>query len=211
VTGSHDAEEPPGPRTGVAALVSLSAVAACAGAAAAFYAVARMLRAQNAGFWAVMASCVAFAAIILTIVYVANRLRVRLARTQCSPAAARFRRRQFLAMIVYVALLFTAIGVHLRLPGPGPLLYIAAVLPGLPLIGLIAAMGLYLREETDEFERTVQVESALWATGAVLAITSIWGFMEMFALAPHVDSWVVFPAWSVLLGLSGALIRRRYR
>ena len=31
-------------------------------------------------------------------------------------------------------------------------------------------MALYLREETDEFERAVQTESALWAMGGLMAI-----------------------------------------
>lgn len=211
MTRTHDIQEPPSPRAGAAALVSLGVVIACAAAAGAFHEVAQVLRAHDAGFWAVMGSSVAFGVVVLAIVFIAGRLRSHLSPMACTEAGRRFRRRQYLALIAYLALLFTAFGVHFRLPQPGPVLYAVAALPALPLVGLIAAMGLYLREESDEFERTVQVESALWATGAVLALTSVWGFLEMFSAAPHVDSWVVFPVWSVMLGLSNAFIRRRYR
>ncbi len=76
---------------------------------------------------------------------------------------------------------------------------------------MFVAMGLYLREETDEFQRAMQIESSLWATGIVMVICAIWGFLEMFHLAPHVEAWVVVPVWSMALGFANIFTRRRYR
>jgi hypothetical protein len=72
-------------------------------------------------------------------------------------------------------------------------------------------MGLYLREETDEFERAIQAEAALWASGGMLALATIWGFLELFELVPHIQTWWAFPIWAFLLGPGQVIARRRYR
>jgi len=86
-----------------------------------------------------------------------------------------------------------------------------SIQPVSALVAAIVIMGLYLREETDEFERAVQVESALWATGGMLAIATVWGFLETFRLAPYVPTWAVFPLWALLLGPAQIIARWRYR
>ncbi len=80
--------------------------------------------------------------------------------------------------------------------------------PPLPVVAMVAAMGLYLREETDEFERAVNVEGALWATGGILAVTTMWGFAELLAGAPRLPLWLLFPAWAVMFSF-GVMISRR--
>ncbi len=76
---------------------------------------------------------------------------------------------------------------------------------------MVAAMGLYLREETDEFERAVNVEGALWATGGILAVTTMWGFAELLAGAPRLPLWLLFPAWAVMFSFGVMISRRRFR
>jgi len=76
---------------------------------------------------------------------------------------------------------------------------------------MVVAMGLYLREETDEFQRTVHVEGALWATGGILALTTMWGFAEMLAGAPRLPAWLLFPIWAVMLSFGVVASRRRFR
>ena len=43
----------------------------------------------------------------------------------------------------------------------GPVAYVAAALPALPLIGVFAAIGLYLVEEQDEYVRMLMVRQTL--------------------------------------------------
>jgi hypothetical protein len=85
------------------------------------------------------------------------------------------------------------------------------VLPTVPLLAVIVSMGLYLREETDEFERAVHTESALWASGGVLILATLLGFFELLAGGPRFPNWLWFPAWCVMIGLASLFIRRRYR
>ena len=50
------------------------------------------------------------------------------------------------------------------------LAYALAVLPAIPVVGMAWGTGRYIRDETDEFERAVYIENALWATGATLKV-----------------------------------------
>ncbi len=183
----------------------------CALAAAAFIAVAYYLRAHHAGFWAVMTAMAIYGAVILLIAFVMARSMIRVTGLLCSPAGVRYRRRFMGAMVLYVVALTVAIGVRIRLHPTGVLAYLTAIAPAVPIVAAIAVMGLYLREETDEVERAIKSESALWATGGLLSIASVWGFLEMFGLAPHVEVWAAFPVWAVFLGPAEIFTRRRYR
>jgi len=73
--------------------------------------------------------------------------------------------------------------------------WIAAVLPALPIIGIFAAMGRYLVEESDEYVRSLIVRQSLWASGFALSVATIWGFLESFELVGHVDSYMIAVVW----------------
>jgi hypothetical protein len=66
-------------------------------------------------------------------------------------------------------------------------------------------MGRLIIEETDEYLRWKIVAHSLVATGGLLAVTTFWGFLEMFKLVPHVPAWGSLPLFAVLMGLSQAL------
>jgi uncharacterized membrane protein YcfT len=86
-----------------------------------------------------------------------------------------------------------------------------AILPSIPLVAMIAIAGLYLKEETDEFQRAIFQQSLLWSIGFVLALTSIWGLLEMIADVPHLPIFYVFPGFCVFFGICSPLLKRRYR
>jgi hypothetical protein len=114
-----------------------------------------------------------------------------------------------MALALYCATFFAALSAsdhHI-----GVLAYALAIAPALPLLAAIAIMGFYIHEENDEFQRLMFVESALWATGALLAIATTWGFLETFHLAPHVESWAAFPLWAALNAPARAIVHWRYR
>ena len=81
-----------------------------------------------------------------------------------------------------------------------PILWAVALLPILPVLGMIAAMARYLKEEDDEYLRLRAVNGALAGLALVLVVGTAWGFLEMFGLLPSIWAWWVFPAWSVGLG-----------
>jgi hypothetical protein len=158
-----------------------------------------------------LAATLLYGAAILAIAYVAALLGRRVAKGHTATTAAnRFRRRMFAMQAIYVVTLILAIFGYRALPHGSPLVWAAAIAPALPVIGLILVMGLYLREETDELERAIQSEAALWATGGLLAMATLWGFLETFKLAPHVEGWAAVVIWSLLLGPAQIIVRRRF-
>lgn len=128
-----------------------------------------------------------------------------------SPAAARYLRRFIPTMAVYVAVILGVSWSFDRLHPTGPLAWALAVLPAIPILGVIAVMGLYLKEEGDEFVRNVLIESMLWGFGATLAVTTVWGFLEIYIHAPGLPSFWAFPIFCGAMGMAQILVRSRYR
>jgi hypothetical protein len=86
----------------------------------------------------------------------------------------------------------------------GAELYALAAVPTLPILAVLVVVGLYLKEEQDEFQRMVVVRSLLGAIAGLLAMSAFVDFLRSYnvlgALPPFTD-FVVF--W-VLFGLMQA-------
>lgn len=128
-----------------------------------------------------------------------------------NPAIKRYMWRFSAAITLYVAFLCLAVWEFRRGHPTGVLAYALAVLPSIPIIGTIVAVGMYLAEEKDEFQRTVLVQSMLWGIGATLAVTSVWGFLENFVSVPHMDLFLVYPLFWAIVGMSAPVLKARYR
>jgi hypothetical protein len=87
----------------------------------------------------------------------------------------------------------------------GPVAYLAAIAPALPIIGIFGAMGRYLIEEQDEYVRMLMVRQTLWASGFALSVATIWGFLESFELAGHIDAYYLAVVWFLGLGIGGCI------
>lgn len=85
--------------------------------------------------------------------------------------------------------------------------YAAAVVPALLIIGIFVAIGRYLVEERDEFVRVLMVRQTLIASGMALSFATLWGFLESFGLAPHVEAYWFAVTWFGGLGV-GACINK---
>lgn len=135
----------------------------------------------------------------------------RLKGGKIGPVMKRYRRRLVVSMLAYTAALLGSLslirGAHLD----GPLLWIVAAAPAVPILGVLLAMGLYLKEEPDEFERRIHVEAMLWGLGAVLAVTTVWGFLSNANVVPAPPLYLVFPMFCLAWGFSQPFIRRRYQ
>ena len=98
-----------------------------------------------------------------------------------------------LSLVYAVSLIGAVYAFKHRLVG-GPMAWIVAILPALPIVGIFVAIGLYLVEEKDEYLRVMTVRQTLWASGFALSVATIWGFLESFELVQHIDFyWVVGP------------------
>ncbi|HTV08583.1 MAG TPA: hypothetical protein VMD97_06035 [Candidatus Aquilonibacter sp.] len=71
-------------------------------------------------------------------------------------------------------------------------LYFWSVLPAIPVVGLILRMGRYLRDETDEFQRLLRMQSILAGTGALLAVLVVSDFLRGFAHAGDLPPFTLF-------------------
>jgi hypothetical protein len=133
---------------------------------------------------------------------------------QCFPATKAGRRyiyRLAPTMAIYLLFLLIAKWSFHHLHPTGLVVYLLAILPALPLVASLAIVGLYIAEESDEFERSILVQSMLWGLGAALAIGTIWGSLEDFAGAPHLSTFYVFLFFWIFMGISQPFIRMKYR
>ncbi|MEQ1781608.1 MAG: hypothetical protein ABMA14_09625 [Hyphomonadaceae bacterium] len=117
----------------------------------------------------------------------------------------RYIRRFMPAMFGYVVLLLAAVTYAKDAAPTGVLAFIIAAAPAIPLLFAIRAIFLLPREEDDEYQRDQLYRAYAWATGATLAICTVWGFLDMFAAVPHAEMWLAFPIWSLCMGLARCL------
>lgn len=89
--------------------------------------------------------------------------------------------------------------------------YALAVLAALPIVAALVGTGAYLAEEKDEFQRTVMVQALLGGIGATLAVTTIWGNLEDFVLAPHLDLIWIYPLFWIFVVAAFPVVWLRYR
>lgn len=125
-------------------------------------------------------------------------------------------RRRYLVRLVAtmaVYLLFTYITrwSFQHLHPAGLRVYLLAMLPALPMVGSLAVVGLYVAEESDEFERSILVQSILWGLGGALSVSTICGALEEFAGSPHRSAFYSYLFFWIFMAISGAVIRLRYR
>lgn len=130
---------------------------------------------------------------------------IQQAQSDCglnSKAMRRYNRRVLLASLVYVVLLCSGIWIAGYYQPPAPVRIVLAIAVAAPIIFIVRAMALLLKEETDEYIRMRLVEQSLFATGFLLTIATLYGFLNAFDLAPRIDAWAVMPVWA--LGLAVA-------
>jgi hypothetical protein len=133
---------------------------------------------------------------------------------QCFPltkAGRRYIFRLASTQLVYILFFFITQWSFHHLHPTGLIVYLLAILPALPVIGSLAIVGLYMAEESDEFERSILVQSMLWGFGVALAIGSVWGYLEDFANAPHRSAFYAYLSFWIVMGISQPFIRMRYR
>jgi hypothetical protein len=126
-------------------------------------------------------------------------------------AARRYRRRMSIVMSAYVALV-VAISWVWPIEGlPDGWRHAAALLPVIPIAGVIWLMARYLQEEEDEFLRLLQARAMLVGTGLLLAAGTAWGFLQEYTGIAPFPIILLFPAWCTLFGLASAWNNWRHR
>jgi hypothetical protein len=155
------------------------------------------------GLWAALTVAAPVLALGWMLTVVLRQRRAKACET--SPAQRAYLRRFLPMMLLYVVILFGAVWLQDRIKPAGPLAILLAILPALPLIGVIWALGRLVIEEQDEYLRSLVVRQFMIATGFMLIVTSIWGFLDAFDQVPHVPMFWAFIIWCVGLGI-GTLV-----
>jgi len=131
---------------------------------------------------------------------------------KASAARRRYLKRLIGFMALYIALLVPIVWSHLRGYWPdGPLKYMLAVLPALPVIGVIWAILRFVVEEEDEYLRYLHVQAVLVATGITLSVSTAWSFLARYAGVTAQNGMYVFVIFCAALFIGMGLISRRQR
>ena len=131
--------------------------------------------------------------------------------TGLRPALRRYGNRLAAIMVAYFAVLMFSVMAYKAGLASGPIGYLIAIAPAVPILGVFLTLGRFLKEESDEFLREVTLKSFVWSAALTLCEATIWGFLETFGKAPHVWMWVVPVAFFAQLGITVPLVARRYR
>ena len=127
------------------------------------------------------------------------------------PAIRRYGNRLAMIMVAYFAVLMFSVMAYKAGLASGPIGYLIAIAPAVPILGVFLILGRLLEEESDEFLREMTLKSFVWSAALTLCEATIWGFLETFGKAPHVWMWVVPVAFFAQLGITVPLVARRYR
>lgn len=149
-----------------------------------------------------------FAASFLLLIPLVRSTQRAQAEAGCNSVAMQtYTRRVLAAGGSYVVLLFAGMAVARVYSPPIAARVLLALAVAIPVLFMIRAMALLLKEENDEYLRMRIVKQSLVATGFLLTIATLYGFLNAFDVAPRVDAWAAFPLWAVGLGI-GRLFQR---
>jgi hypothetical protein len=125
-------------------------------------------------------------------------------------AARRYRRDVAITGALYVALVFGAALAIRYYDLPQWVVIVLSLAPVAPALMILRAYVVFTRS-MDEFQRRVQSEALIIASGVIVFASFAYGFLEEWADFPHVPLLWVFPAFCAVWGLATLYVRRRYK
>lgn len=79
------------------------------------------------------------------------------------------------------------------------------------IIAALVSGGMYLNEETDEFQRHLFTQSILWGVGGIMVLTSVWGWLQIYTHLMYFFTIWTFPFFLVFQSVAWSVLRWRYR
>lgn len=126
-----------------------------------------------------------------------------------SPAIRRYLKRLAGFILVYCALIFLAGYLFRHHPPHGIAAIGLAILPALPVIGVIWTVFRLLVEETDEYMRMMFIRQTLFATGFCLSVMTVWEFLQNYDVVSNDNhGFGTTFVWFIGLGI-GAILNTR--
>lgn len=118
-----------------------------------------------------------------------------------SPAIRNYDRRMIAASLSYVVLLLAGASVARYYAPPVAVRVLLALLVAAPVLLMIRAVALLIREQHDEYLRMWTVQQSLIAMAVVLSVSTLYGFLNVFDVAPRLDAYLIVPLWGLGLGI----------
>ena len=105
-----------------------------------------------------------------------------------NPADQQFRRKCQVAVGASLMLYVSCSQASLRISDRRVGLFLAGI-AGAAFFAELISVGLLITRMRDEFQRVLLVRSFVWATLVTMALTTVWGFMELHGRGqlPHLD------------------------
>jgi hypothetical protein len=128
-----------------------------------------------------------------------------------SKAEKQYVRRIVITMSVYLLLVVGATWAVRHAHVKGWLMYVCAVVPSLAILRLLQVVGLYLKEETDEFVRQQMVNSILWGTAVVLGLSAVSDFLRGYTGKGELPGFTIFVVFWMVFALSQGIQSLRNR
>lgn len=119
-------------------------------------------------------------------------------------------RRAFVPVIVFYSLFcFAGPALLGSLDDPPTSAFAAvALVSAAPLVLVFRLMARLLRE-TDEYTRALQSRAMLAGGGITLSFASVWGFLELFRVVPHLWPFLLVPLFFASYGVTMLVSRLR--
>ncbi len=124
-------------------------------------------------------------------------------------ASSRYMKRMMFVTIVYIGGVFLAGLLFDRYALTGVVAVAVALVPAAGPLGFIWAIGRYLLEEEDEYVRMRETQKFLMATGFMMVVITVYGFLEQYDLVPHVPAYYAIVIWCLGLGVAALFQWRR--
>ena len=124
-----------------------------------------------------------------------------------SHANNRYAIRLAVLMSAYILLLLLTKYMVKRDLAEGALMWVLAILPALPIVGVFWAIGRLLVEESDEYLRSLLVRQLLIGSAITLSVATVYGFLENFGLVGHVDAFYLTVLFFIGMGVGAAVNR----
>lgn len=126
-------------------------------------------------------------------------------------AARRYVQRMGAVALIYLATVWVITSyVHQHHP-TGAKLFVLAAVPAFDVVVMIAVVGVYLRDEADEFKRHQLIVSILWAIGFTLALMAFVDFLRSYNSITAPPPFMEFTVFWITMALVQAILSFRNR
>jgi peptidoglycan/LPS O-acetylase OafA/YrhL len=129
----------------------------------------------------------------------------------CSPSsrAERIRvMRPFYALFTLYMLIYM-VTMFVKPTKDTPLAWALDLGTGISMVAMLIAAAVGMARQRDEFQRKLLTEAMIWGTGGMLAITSIWGLLEVHTSIPRMDILFNFPIFITITAIAKVALFRR--